>query len=228
MTCAENITFGPRMKHLNVDMHARCAALGRRACLPASREPRKPSLVRPRHEGPASTQVPRHPRWFCLDSPQQSGDGRAHAGGLPARLGHTAGKDLAKPAALPAATAGCASCWSWWACPTWATASPSSSAAGSGSASRSRARWPCSRACCSWTSRSARWTLRRVPPAQAPVGHHRHNAVGHNARAALDRRLCCTEQCSARERARLRCARCGASGDLAEPGLLVHFLSEFE
>ncbi len=37
MTCAENITFGPRMKHLDVDMGARCAALGRRACLATAR-----------------------------------------------------------------------------------------------------------------------------------------------------------------------------------------------
>jgi len=37
MTCAENITFGPRMKHLDVDMETRCAALGRRACLVMAR-----------------------------------------------------------------------------------------------------------------------------------------------------------------------------------------------
>jgi ABC-type sugar transport system ATPase subunit len=50
------------------------------------------------------------------------------------------------------------SCWSWSASPTSPRTGPASSPAGCSSASPSRGRSRPARRCCSWTSRSARWT----------------------------------------------------------------------
>ena len=60
----------------------------------------------------------------------------------------------------PRSIAGSTSCWRRWSCRATAAACRASCRAGSASGWRSPGRWPPSRACCCWTSRSGRWTRR--------------------------------------------------------------------